>query len=211
MTTADATRLPVLAVPAPNPAVLGLLARCPLRDPVTAAGRVLYLQRLGLVVVAQQRVGIDAGIDAGIGAGAGWVCTAAAGPLDTRAPVGALRVDDVEIAAALEVRDPLYPLADLAAAQVCAAWWVRVWDRWPGGRIVQVAQALLEAVDPATLTVATGPAHGAELARRAGLPHPRGITRHCTGLAAAGLLTALDAGSSRRYRLRLPPFGVVSS
>jgi hypothetical protein len=113
------------------------------------------------------------------------------------------------VAAALEVRDLCHPLADLSPAQFCAAWLVRVWDRWPGGRRVQVAQALLEFVEPDSLTVATAQPG---LARRAGIGHPRGIARHCAELAAAGLLVARfaeparrpDDEQQRRYRLRLP-------
>jgi hypothetical protein len=192
--------LPSLELPRPNPCVLRHLARVPLREPESARGRPLYLQRLGMVVLPHERDG------------AGWVCTAAAGSLESRTPVGAFRIGDVEIAAALEVRDACHPLGDLSPAQFCAAWLVRVWDRWPGGRRVQAAQALLEFVEPASLTVDTAPAWQPDLARRAGLAHPRGVDRHCGALAGAGLLLArfVDPAARpdderRRYQLRLPP------
>jgi hypothetical protein len=169
----------------------------------------LYLQRLGMVVLPHERDG------------AGWVCTAAGGSLDIRTPVGAFRIGDVEIAAALEVRDTCHPLGDLSPEEFCAAWLVRVWDRWPGGRRVQAAQALLEFVEPASLSVDTAPAWQPGLARRAGLPHARGVDRHCTALAGAGLLLArfVDPAARpdderRRYELRLPPaaaFGGVAA
>jgi hypothetical protein len=169
----------------------------------------LYLQRLGMVVLPHERDG------------AGWVCTAAGGSLDIRTPVGAFRIGDVEIAAALEVRDTCHPLGDLSPEEFCAAWLVRVWDRWPGGRRVQAAQALLEFVEPASLSVDTAPAWQPDLARRAGLPHARGVDRHCTALAGAGLLLArfVDPAARpdderRRYELRLPPaaaFGGVAA
>jgi hypothetical protein len=189
--------LPSLELPRPNPCVLRHLARIPLRDPDGARGRPLYLQRLDMVVLPHER------------AGAGWICTAAGGALDVRTPVGAFRIGDVEIAAALEVRDVCHPLGDLSSEEFCAAWLVRVWDRWPGGRPVQTAQALLEFVEPDSLTVAT---RRPDLARRAGLTHGRGVDRHCTALAGAGLLLARfgepatrPADAERRYQLRIPP------
>jgi hypothetical protein len=212
--------LPMVAVPVPNRCVLDLLARNRLRDPATASGRALFLQRLGLVVLAQHRAttgpwaaGAAWASAGGVGGGPGWLCTAAAGPLDCRAPVGVMWVGDVEIAAALEVRDPLHPLADLTPAEVCQAWRVRVWDRWPGGRIVQVAQALLELAEPGSLagslTVCTGPPHWPVIARRSGLPSTHGLARHLENLSAAGLLapmfTDADADPDRRCRLTLPP------
>ncbi|HZG90002.1 MAG TPA: hypothetical protein VEZ42_07285 [Pseudonocardia sp.] len=192
--------LPSLGLPSPNPCVLRHLARTPRRDPDVARGRPLYVQRLGMVVLPHARDG------------AGWVCTAAGGQLDARTPVGAFRVGDVEIAAALEVRDVCHPLGDLSPQDFCAAWMVRVWDRWPGGRRVQAAQALLEFVELDSLTVATAPAWQPGLVRRAGLRHPRSVARHCTELSTAGLLAPRfrDPGvepvdEQRRYQLQLPP------
>jgi hypothetical protein len=198
--------LPSLELPRPNPCVLRHLARTPLRDPRTAAGRPLYLQRLGTVVLPHQPVAATAA------EGAGWVCTAAGGSLDVRSPVGAFVVGDVEIAAALEVRDACHPLADLSPTEFCDAWLVRVWDRYPGGRRLQAAQALLEFVELDSLTVATAPAWQPGLARRAGLSHGRGVARHCAELSTAGLLSprfgvpaTRPGDEQRRYRLQLPP------
>ena len=196
--------LPTLDLPEPNPCVRRLLAGRPLRDPALARGRPLYLQRLGIVVLAHER---DRD---------GWICTVAGGSLDTRSPVGAFRLSAVEVAAALETRDACHPLGDLSAADFLFAWLVRVWDAWPGGRRVQTAQALVEFVEPDSLTVATAPACQPGLARRAGLPHARAVARHCTELAAAGLLaprfaepTVLPTDQQRRYQLQLPPAAAV--
>ncbi|WP_214407315.1 hypothetical protein [Pseudonocardia lacus] len=198
--------LPSLDLPRPNPCVLRHLARTPLRDPQTACGRPLYLQRLGMVVLPHQRVAATATEDAG------WVCTAAGGSLDVRSPVGAFVIGDVEIAAGLEVRDVCHPLLDLSPTEFCEAWLVRVWDRFPGGRRLQAAQALLEFVELDSLTVATAPAWQPDLARRAGLVHARGVARHCAELSTAGLLSprfgvpaTRPDDEQRRYRLQLPP------
>jgi hypothetical protein len=203
---ADVITLPSLELPPPNPCVLRHLARTPLRDPEAARGRPLYLQRLGMVVLPHEPVAATAT------GGPGWVCTVAGGSLDARTPVGAFTIGDVEIAAALEVRDVCHPLLDLSPAEFCAAWLVRVWDRWPGGRRLQAAQALLEFVELDSLTVATAPAWQPGLARRAGLVHARGVARHCADLTTAGLLTprfvdpaARPDDEQRRYRLHLPP------
>jgi hypothetical protein len=198
--------LPSLDLPRPNPCVLRHLARTPLRDPLQARGRPLYLQRLGTVVLPHQPVPATGDHPAG------WVCTVAGGALDVRTPVGAFVIGDVEIAAALEVRDLCHPLLDLSPAEFCAAWLVRIWDRWPGGHRLQAAQALLEFVEHDSLTVATAPAWQPELARRAGLRHARGVARHCAELTTAGLLSprfvdpaARPDDEQRRYRLQLPP------
>jgi hypothetical protein len=203
---AEVITLPSLEIPRPNPCVLRHLARSPLRDPDSARGRPLYLQRLDMVVLPHER------------AGAGWTCTAAGGALDVRTPVGAFHIGDVEIAAALEVRDVCHPLGDLSPDEFCAAWLVRVWDRWPGGRPVQTAQALLEFVERDSLTVATAPARQPGLARRAGLAHARGVDRHCTALAGAGLLlprfgepATRPSDAERRYQLRIPPAATCTS
>lgn len=186
------TMLPTLTLPAPNRCVLAYLDDHALRDPDTAAGWPLYLQRLDLVVIPHER------------AGAGWVCTAAGKAWDRRTPVGAFRIGDVEIAAGIKVRAPFSPTADLYPAELCVAWAVRVWDRWPGGQMVKVAQALLEAVDPEDLTVATGPDARTDLARRAGLPYSRGLNRPIRDLTDAGLLRVVATGDDERYQLRLP-------
>ena len=196
--------LPTLDLPRPNPCVLRLLASTPLRDPAIARGRPLYLQRLGMVVLPHERTA------------AGWVCTVTGGSLDVRSPVGAFPICDIEIAAALEVRDVCHPLGDLSPEEFCAAWMVRVWDRWPGGRRVQAAQALVEFVELDSLTVATAPAWQPGLARRAGMNHSRAVARHCTELSTAGLLTprfadpaVAPADEQRRYQLQLPPAAVA--
>jgi hypothetical protein len=183
--------LPTLTLPTPNPRVLAFLAEHPVRDPDTADGRSLYLQRLGLVVIPHER------------RDAGWVCTAAGAALDRRTPVGAFLIGDVEIAAAAAVRDVFCPITDLYPAEVRTAWAARVWDRWPGGRTVQVAQALLEVADRDTLTIETDADTRAVIARRAGIPHPRGLDRPIKNLAAAGLLHLPDP-IEQRYQLRLP-------
>lgn len=197
--------LPTLELPRPNPCVLRLLASTPLRDPSIARGRPLYVQRLGMVVLPHER---DCG---------GWVCTVTGGSLDIRSPVGAFRICDTEIAAALEIRDVCHPLGDLSPEEFCAAWMVQVWDRWPGGRRVQAAQALVEFVELDSLTVATAPAWQPALARRAGMTHARGVARHCTELTTAGLLrprfvepAVAPADEQRRYQLQLPPAAVAA-
>jgi hypothetical protein len=181
-----------------------MLAAAPLRDPSQALGRPLYLQRLGLVVLPHARDG------------AGWTCTVAGGSMDVRSPVGAFGISDPEIAAALEVRDVCHPLADLSPREFLEAWLIRVWDRWPGGRRIQAAQALVEFVEHESMTVATAPAHQPDLARRAGISHPRAVARHCTELTTAGLLrprftvpAARPDDEKRRYQLLLPPAAVT--
>lgn len=189
--------LPTLPVPPPNACVLRRLAAVPLRDPRSAGGRALYLQRLGVVVVAHARNT------------EGWACTVAGASLDERAPTGAFLVSDVEVAAALEVLDIGHPLADFTAAEVRSAWLVRVWDRWPGGLHVQVAQALAEVqfIEPGSPTaIATS---DQQLIIRSGLRRAV-VARACDELAAAGLLASRprtpsdDAEASRSYQLLLP-------
>lgn len=192
--------LPNVQFPPPNLCVRARMARSALREPDTVRGRPLYLQRLGVVVLPHVRRPDDRH--------GGWICTVVGGSLDVRSVVGAFWIGDVEIQNALEVRDVLHPLADLSPEQFCAAWLTRVWDRWPGGRPLQTAQALLEFVEPASLTVITAPARQPRLVRRTGLGCSRGVDRQCAALAVEGLLVPrftdpLD--EMRSYQLQLPP------
>lgn len=188
---ADVVTLPRISVPALNACVRTRLAGMAVRHPMDAAGRLLYLQRLGALVLPHWHDG------------ARWVCTLAGGTLDTRTVTGALLVDDVEVAAALELRDPVHPTVDMTIAEFCAAWMVRVWDRWPGGRVVQVAAALLERLHPETLTVPSGAPWSAAVARRSGITLPRGLAAPVGMLAAAGLIEPYGPDESRAL-LALP-------
>jgi hypothetical protein len=187
--------LPPLALPVPNSRVLALLAATPRRDPgADMAGRTLYVARLAMTVLAHTRQG------------SGWLCTAATAHFDTRTPIGVAELSNIELAASAEVRDACHPTEDFTAAEVRAAWMIEAWSRWPGGRMIQLAQALVEDTQAGGstdgLTVRTDAHLTTRLTQRVGLPHSMSVQRLFRDLVTAGLLVVADP-TARTYRLQL--------
>jgi hypothetical protein len=183
-------------IPPLNPRVRHALTSLAVRHTADAHGRLLYLHRLGMVVLPHRH---QAGR---------WACTVAAGPLDFRTLTGAFWVEDIEIEAALELLHPVHPHIDMTVGDLCAAWMVQVWDRWPGGRVAQVADALVDYVDWETCTVPVRAPWPEDLTRRAGISFTRALGGPIGELLAAGLL-APHAPTPSRALLTLPSRGIA--
>ena len=192
--------LPGQQLPVLTSAVRDCLGRLPVRQRLEQVeGRPLWLLRLGVTVLPHATVT------------GGCLCTVVAADADPqRLPVGVFVVEDVEIVTAVPAatcrQAPLSVQLGLSTAVVRDAWQVRLAVVDPRYRLMA---ALLDGVDPDTLTVIAG-----EVARRRSTSR----TVHAFGVALArlctmGFLVALDhpaagvvpgCGGGARYGLRLP-------
>jgi hypothetical protein len=175
------------------------LARQPRRRRADdALGQPLYLSRAGLAVVPVAR------------RGNAWECVVI---LSGRSSGHVERIvaTDIEIETALAVMIlPTYEVDD--PVDHLTLWLTRVWQRWPGGNNPRVAQALADAADPLSLTVALTDEVVRRIADQAHV-RPVGLRRILAQLETAGLLARLDerapgerttGGPFGRYALVIP-------
>ncbi len=160
-------------------AALAYLSRASRHRPAaSAAGRLLYLLRSGLVVVPARRLD------------GGWSCIVIADPAGSRLS-GRLTVTDIEIETALSVRT-LDPVAELDASTYAQIWQIRVWERWPGGHMPQLARVLAEdLLQPPTLIVDLDHDAVRRILRQVHL-RPVGLRQLLDRLHEAGLLVAVS-------------------
>jgi hypothetical protein len=184
-------------VPAPlrgSGGAMHFLARQPRRRRADdALGQPLYLPRAGLAVVPVAR------------RGNAWECVVI---LSGRtAGVERVVATDIEIETALAVLIlPTYEVDD--PVDHLTLWLTRVWQRWPGGNNPRVAQALADAADPLTLTVALTDEVVRRITDQAHV-RPVGLRRILAQLETVGLLARLDerapaGGPFGRYELIIP-------
>ena len=184
------------------PAVAQVLDRLPeRRDPAevaVAAGGLLWLPRLGVVVFPQERLP------------EGWLCTlAGADSGAVRLPSGIFSVSDREIATAVTARDLVWPLGmsrgapDLDTDTYLAAWRVRL--AVVEGSWLRVGEAIAAAADRESLTVRW---RDPRLGARAGCRGEVGFRALTGRLRDAGCLLACFDDTTpepqRRWGLRLP-------
>jgi hypothetical protein len=183
------------------------LARQPRRRRADdALGQPLYLPRAGLAVVPVAR------------RGNAWECVVILSGRSVGGPRSAAEghldrvvATDIEIETALAVMIlPAYEVDD--PVDHLTLWLTRVWQRWPGGNNPRVAQALADAADPLSLTVALTDEVVRRIADQAHV-RPVGLRRILAQLEAGGLLARLDerapgertaGGPFGRYALVIP-------
>jgi hypothetical protein len=171
------------------------LARQPRRRRADdALGQPLYLPRAGLAVVPVAR------------RGNAWECVV----ILTGRSAGHVEhvvATDIEIETALAIMIlPTYEVDD--PVDHLTLWLTRVWQRWPGGNNPRVAQALADAADPLSLTVALTDDVVRRITDQAHV-RPVGLRRILAQLETAGLLARIDeraptGGPFGRYALVIP-------
>jgi hypothetical protein len=199
--------LPLLPAPALRPDVAQRLDTFPRRrSTASAAGRLLYVPRLGITVLPHALNPADAG--------GGWVCTIAGATGMDLLPVGALLLSDLEIETGFDTANPAAPLDGVTPAEYSAVWSVRVYDWSGGGPIMRLSRELLglagadlgvDAMLQPTVTVS--PAAARALARNI-QALTQALPNRIHRLVTAGFLVDLspNPGSGTLvYALAVPP------
>lgn len=185
-----------MPLPRMCPAVRDRLKRQPPRRDAVEAGYPLYVLRLGITVLPHLPVD------------GAWLCTVIACDRPGMLPTGICTVHDLDLATAVEVRNPWCPHVDLTAADYLSVWEVRARQRFCG-RPGTLEAALVAAADTDTLQVATGRQVNPRLATAAGCGrYPAAVRVECARLVAAGFLLTLftdDTDPERRYAFAIPP------